>query len=376
MKTWNAAIWILAGLSALWADAGNAADVGPGRAVVHSALGGFILGYDIDPDGTEGLLSEALTLPGGGYDIAVETFDQRTGAIVKVVRQQSATDNAYATLGIFSGHVGLVEFEHTRGLYVDRRLYSTLSPLGANRITGRWTPPFSAAADIITSAAASQGSAESAFLGFKNSVSDFSSYVFGSNVGANTFGPLIQVTDPVFDANNSPVMAYDSGANQAVLGGSYGCYGCPTRIGLVDLATGTQSSFTGLGIGFVNGIAVDSETHIACTTSEIDFSVEFYDLVAGTGKIVVLPGATNQAQSGGAVAVDPINKLFLVGQEFSSTAFTGSSIHVFDENGNYIESLNGFRLPASPAYMALNPGQRTGYVIVTPALTSLQSFRY
>jgi hypothetical protein len=88
----------------------------------------------------------------------------------------------------------------------------------------------------------------------------------------------------------------------------------------------------------------------------------------------VLPGATSQAQSGMAVSVDPIHKLFLVGQEFSSTAPSGSSIQVFDEQGNFVESLNGFSLPASPAYMALSPNQRAGYVYGSE--TSLQSFTY
>ena len=128
--------------------------------------------------------------------------------------------------------------------------------------------------------------------------------------------------------------------------------------------------------GFVNGIAVDPNTGTACTATEIDFSVEFYNLATQTGFIVPIPGATNQSQSGQDVQFDPIHKLFLVGQEFSSTAPSGSSIQVFDEQGNFIESINGLSLPASPALIALNPSQRTGYVIVTPELTSLQSFTY
>jgi hypothetical protein len=213
-------------------------------------------------------------------------------------------------------------------------------------------------------------------MGFKNTVNDFSSYVFSSNVGANTFGPVFKVSDPVFNFDNSPVLAFNSTNNQAVLGGSNGCFGCTTEIGMVDLTTGKLTEFEGLGFGFINGIAVDSATGIACTATEDDFSVEFYDLAKQTGIIVVLPGANNQAQSGGAVAVDPIHKLFLIGQEFSSTAPSGSSIQVFDEQGNFVESLNGFNLPASPAYMALHPSQRAGYVIVTPDLTTLQSFTY
>src|SRR5579859_1075749 len=48
---------------------------------VHTALGGFILGYDIDSTGTEGLLAESVSLGGGKNNVAVETFDQKTGKI-------------------------------------------------------------------------------------------------------------------------------------------------------------------------------------------------------------------------------------------------------------------------------------------------------
>ena len=352
------------------------APIGPGNVVVHSALGGFILGYDIDQTGTEGILSEALTLGNGLHNVAVETFDQRTGKLIKILAQQSNSKNDFVTLGIFGNHVALTEFEHVTDLFVDKRIYATSDPINANKFTAKWTPPFQKPEDIISSMSASQGFPDAAVLGFENTSNDFNSYVFSANVGANTFGPVFKVDDPVFASNLSPALAMNNSTNQAVLGGSFGCFGCPTEIGMVDLTTGKLTEFPGLGIGIVNGIAVDSNTGIACTTTEDDFSVEFYDLAKQTGKIVVLPGATNQAQSGQAVAVDPIHKLFLVGQEFSSTARSGSSIQVFDEQGNFVESLNGFDLPASPAYMALHPSKRAGYVIVTPDLTSLQSFTY
>ena len=369
------ALFSLASSPAAVAQA-NQAPIGPGKVVVHSALGGFILGYDIDQTGTEGLLSEALVLNDGNADVAVETFDQKTGKIIKIVKQQSDSKNDFVTLGIFNNHVALTEFEHVTNLYVDKRLYGVSNPLSSNQITGQWTPPLPNADDIIQGTAASQGLPNTAVLAFKNTGNNFNSYVFSSNVGANTFGPVIEVTDQVFDFDNSPVIAIDSATNQAVLGSSAGCFGCTTEIGMVDLGTGKQTEFEGLGLGFINGIAVDSNTGIACTSTEDDFSVEFYDLANQTGIIVVLPGATDQSQSGLDVEVDPIHKLFLVGQEFSSTAPSGSSIQVFDEQGNFVESINGLSLPASPAYMALHPSERAGYVIVTPALTTLQSFTY
>jgi hypothetical protein len=66
-------------------------------------------GYDVDVNGTEGLLCEALTLPNGNHDIAVETFDPSTGAIVKVVRRIKNTQHALVTLGVTGSSVGLVE---------------------------------------------------------------------------------------------------------------------------------------------------------------------------------------------------------------------------------------------------------------------------
>jgi hypothetical protein len=384
MRIRRVAAEVLIGLSSLavgitagaQTDGSRQVPIGPANVVVHSALGGFILGYDIDQTGTEGILSEALTLANGNANVAVETFDQRTGKIIKIIDQQSDSKNDFVTLGIFGNHVGLTEFEHVTDLFVDKRLYGVTNPLDSNKITGKWTPPLPKADDIIQSMATSQGSPNTAVLAFENTGNDFSSYVFSANVAANTFGPVFQVTDPVFNFDNSPVLAIDTATNQAVLGGSNGCYGCTTEIGMVDLATGKLTEFEGLGFGFINGIAVDSNTGIACTATEDDFSVEFYDLAKQTGIIVVLPGANDQSQSGLDVEVDPIHKLFLIGQEFSSTAPTGSSIQVFDEQGNYVESLNGFELPASPAFMALHPSERAGYVIVTPALTTLQSFTY
>ncbi len=342
--------------------------------IVHTAFGGFILGYDIDRQGTEGVLCEALTLPDGRHDVAVETFDQRTGNITGVVRRMAHTLNDFVTLGIAGRSVGLVEFEHVTTLFVDQRRYLTMDPLQASMFTGEWTPPLTAE-DIITSMSVSQGVPTTAFLGFHNGGTN-DTFVFSSNVAANTFGPLITVDDPVFSFSNSPVMALDRASNQAVLAASTGCPLCPPRIGLIDLSTGTASVFNGVGLGYVNGIAVDSSTGIACTSTEIDFSVEFYDLSTRTGFVVPIPGATSQAQRGQDVQLDPIHGLFLVGQEYSSTAPSGSSIQVFDEQGNWVESIDGLSLPASPTRLALNPRSRTGFVLVAPNLTSLQSFTY
>jgi hypothetical protein len=343
----------------------------PANVFVTTAFGGFILGYDIDKNGTEGVLSESLSLGDGNYTVATETFDQSTGKILKIISKQTETRNDFVTLGIYGNSVGLIEQEKSRGLFVDKRLYATMNPLSANRLSGQWIPPLTKN-QLILGIAPVQGSNTTAILASQN----FNSFVFSSDVAANTFGPSFTLTDTVFGFNDSPVMAIDNQTNQAVIAASNGGIQSNAQIAEVDLATGNVIQFQGIGFGFVNGIAVDSADGIAVTATEIDFSLEFYDLATQSGFIVPLRGATNQSQSGGYVAFDPINKLFLVGQEFSSVAPSGSSIQIYDIHGNFVKAVNGLTLPASPAYMALNPAKRYGFVIVTPALTQLQKFTY
>jgi hypothetical protein len=163
--------------------------------------------------------------------------------------------------------------------------------------------------------------------------------------------------------------------------------GPPPVIAQVDLTSGKVTEFNGLPgpfpfrEGFVNGLAVDSDDAIACTTTELDFSVEFYDLKKKKGFAVMLPGATNQLQSGSDVEYDPINKLFFVAQSVSSTASSGSSIQVYDTKGNLVESLNGFNFSNASnvvfTHIALNPNNRSGFVDGPDSgVTEIQSFTY
>jgi hypothetical protein len=154
----------------------------------------------------------------------------------------------------------------------------------------------------------------------------------------------------------------------------------------VNLKSGNVTDFSGLpGLppfrqGSVNGLALDSDDSIACTTTEVDFKVEFYNLKTKKAFAVTLPGATNQLQSGSDVEYDPVNRLFFVAQSVSSTA-PGSSIQVYDTKGNLVESLNGFNFSNASnvifTHIALNPSHRSGFVDGPDAgVTQLQSFTY
>jgi hypothetical protein len=362
-----------------------AAPVGPGNTLVHSQFGGQIFGFDIDQNGTEGVLSEAKLLSNGNVLAAVETFDQKSGKILKVISKTETQDD-FLTLGIAGTSVGLVEREHVTGIYVTKRIYEMLNPLASNKFTGIWTPPLNAK-DIITGMSRNQGVPTAAVLYFENTGNNFDTFVFGTNVAENTFEPAVDLTDPTFMTSNAPVVAYDSVTNEAVIASSDSAVGGPApMIALVDLAAGTVSEFTGIRgpypfrQGSINGLAVDSEDSIACTTTEVDFRVEFYNLKTQTGFAHVLPNATSQLQSGSDVEYDPVNKLFFVAQSVSSTG-SGSGIQVYNTKGKLVESLNGFNFSNASnvvfTHIALNPSNRSGYVDGPDSgVTDIQSFTY
>jgi len=350
-----------------------------GHVIVHSKFGGQIFGFDIDQNGTEGVLSESKTLANGNFLAAVETFDQTTGKILTVLVKTQTQDD-FITLGVVGNSAGLVEHEHEISFLNVQRTFNVVKPLGANKFTGKWTPPIGTQ-HLISEVSRTQGSPNAAIFAYDNS-GNFIPWVFSSNVAANTFGPVIKIQDSFNFGSAPPPMAYNTVTNQAVLGGGNGCFGCAPVIGLVDLGKGTFTEFNGVGFGFVNGIAVDSADNIACTTTEDDASVEFYDLTTQTGFTVVLPGSSEQQIFSGAdVEYDPVHRLFLVAQPVSSTAASGSSIHVFDPSGNFIESINGLSFSNAgnivAAHIALKPSNRTGFVDGPSAgVAEIESFTY
>ena len=351
-----------------------------GRVVVHGKFGGRIFGFDIDQNGSEGVLSEAVRLDNGDLLAAVETFDLRTGEIIAVLATTQSQDD-FLTLGVVGNGVGLIEFEHEIDLLNVERTFHVINPLSSNRFTREWTPPIDAD-HLIERVSRTQGSPQAAFYAYDNS-ENFQPFVFRSDVAANTFGPAVPLTDENFSSTGLvPVLAYNHLTHKAVLGiATLGNPFVPPVFALVDLNDGTQTVFSGVGLGDVNGIAVDAETNIACTTTEIDFSVQFYDLASQAGFSQFLPGAISQFQSGADVAVDPLHRLFLVAQPNSSTAPGTSSIHVYDEQGNYIKSIDGFHFSDAGnvvrMHIALYPSRRFGYVDgPDPGVTEIQGFRY
>ncbi len=349
----------------------------PAPIIVHSKFGGEIFGFDVDQNGTEGVLSESQDLNNGNVLAAVETFDQRTGKILKVLTKTETQDD-FVTNGIVGSSVGLVEHEHEISFLHVKRTFHTINPVSANKFTGQWTPPLQKL-DLIAKVSRNQGVPEVAVFAFKNG-GDMHTFMFTSNVAANTFGPFITLADSRFSFYESPMVAFDSKNNQGVLAGFNGVL-VPPVMGLVDLTTGKVTEFAGVGSGTPNGIAVDSNTGIACTTTTDDAGVQFYNLKKHTGFSETLPGANQPGEFGTEVAVDPVHQLFFVAQPFSSTQANSSAIYVYDEKGNLKKTMNGFHFQDTfkviPTHIALNPTRRIGFVDgPDDGVTEIQSFSY
>ena len=361
-------------------EAGFAQTIG-GKVFVHSMFGGQIFGFDIDQNGTEGVLSEAQTLANGQVLAAVETFDQKTGKILAVLAKTQTGGDDFITMGVVANSVGLIEHEVEGSLFRVTRKFQVINPLNSNQFTGMWTPPLGSQ-DIIMpgGVSRSQGIPNVAVFVYDNS-GHFTPKVFSSNVGANTFGPIAKITDSNNFGSIPPPIAYDSVTKQAVLGGGPGCFLCRPVIGLVDLTNSTFSEFVGIGFGFVNGIAIDSADGIFVTTTEDDAAVEFYDLSTQAGFTVTLPNSGGQQfYSGADVEFDPIHKWFFVAQPNSSVS-SGSTIYVYDTQGNVVRTLNGFNFSNAfnviGAHIALNPSTRIGFIDgPDQGVTELQQFAY
>jgi hypothetical protein len=346
----------------------------PKPVIVHAALGGQILGYDVDQNGSEGVLSEWYLENNGQAFFAIETFNQKTGK-VKIVKkiQQPVYAGDFVTLGVVGTSIGLVERQYSDP-YIYKTDYELLNPLSGNKVSGVWKPGLSKVDNHVWGISESQVSSTTAVLGYN--INTFQSFVFGASVATNTSGPLTRLTDEAFNNANYPVIAMDVSTNQAVVAaGGGGLIGTP-ELAIVDLTKGGFSEFTGLGEGETNGIAVDSADGIACTSTEEDWNIEFYDLANETGFEEGLEGATSDINSGGDIQFDAVNKLFLIDQQVCAGQENGTCIQVYDTQGNWVETTSvidqGF------GHIAFNPNTRTGFLWLNDngKFDELQSFTY
>jgi hypothetical protein len=345
--------------------------VGLGK--VLSSNAGEIFGFDIDRNGNDGALATSTN---------VETFDQGSGAILKTFPKSPPNGTSYNFDAIVTGDVGLVTRDvMPKGKIFAKRFYDLMDPV-EGRFIGKWTPPVN---DIeVEAAGPNQTTGMTAIFAIelkKNDIPD----LFESNVAKNQFGKVFHLNPRTFGVGNLPQVAQDTATNEAIIATSPDggrVQGVAPINVLVNLETGKQTQFSGLnngefGAGFVNGLAVDSSTGIAATTTELNAQVEFYDLAQQTGVAAQLPctGDTSEGNSGDGIANDPVNGLFLVTEPSYCGGSQGSAIVVYDEKGNLVETITGFKFALGEPAPTINPSKRMGWTF-GPGFNQLQQFFY
>lgn len=358
--------------------------VGLGK-VLTTADGGQIFGWDINSSGSDGVLTTATTTQ-EGYLVSVETFDENTGKITKSFAKENGPRDSYLEDGIFANDVALItHFVVPKGTIYAKRRYDVMNPVTQGRFTGTWTPPVR---DIdVQEHADNQSTTTSVLYAIELKNNDVPDLVV-SDIAAET-SKVFHLDPNKFGLNDGPQLAQDTGLNRAVIAyspDSGAVFGQAPINALVNLTNGHMQQFTGYNngpthAGFVNGLAVDPMTHVACTTTELNAQVEFYDVAKKSGIVAVqLPGtqAGDQSNSGAAVTNDPLHHLFLVADpDYAPTG--GSAIVVYDEQGNVVEAITGFtfsnRFSVVPLHISVNPSTRTGWVD-GPNVNQLQQFFY
>jgi hypothetical protein len=353
--------------------------------VLTASDGGQIFGFDIDSNGNDGVLAAA------GSQISVQTFDETTGKITKtlgaITGKKVGKGDDYVADGIFAGDVGLVDFQKAGipGQTPTKDMYHLSNPVTKNHLNGRWAPPLKLF--NVLEWAPNQSTDTSVVFGYQREGSDPLDLIV-SDVGKNTFGKVIGLNETDFALGTQPQLAEDTVNNLAVMATSpsFGAAGGPPPvIWTVSLKSGKMTHFSGVncpgsvGCGYANGIGYDSSTGIACTTTELDAGVEFYNVAKETGTRVQLPNNAGQLEAGDFVANDAVNGLFLIAQPVSSTSPSGSSIQIYNESGTLEESINGFSFSDAstviPVRISINPTSRSGWVN-GPQADQLQEFSY
>jgi len=358
----RSAVIFLAGLSA--------AAVSADPVEYHGALNGTILSFAIDRTGTEGMLGEFVKIDDGKYDAALETFDLSTGALISFIRRRpNSTGHDYLPFAVLGDHTGLFAEEKTqrRSGLISEVLYETIAPLGANAVTGAWTPPLGPRSNII---AMSRNTAADTtmFLG-QQTQTGRQLYLIGSDVTANTFQPRLRLPKRF---NDTSLVEYDASTGLAILSNYLSCETCGARLWTADLATGDIQPLVKVGKGFLASMALDQDDRILCTTTVTDFSLELTDLATHATQTIVLPNAASADHAGYWVSYDAVNRLFLVSQPMSSTGF--SNLYAYAPDGTLVETIGGLHL--SYSQVGFNSTLRKAYAIKSNNSQKLEVIAY
>jgi hypothetical protein len=209
-------------------------------------------------------------------------------------------------------------------------------------------------------------------------------YSVQNNAIVNTIDPGMGNPEdyPFFGIN----FAQDTSLNKALILGAPPGDVCQAPVGrVVDLNTGVSTPVDTTGVyGAIEGAVIDSSTHTAFFQSVCDQALIAYDMQTGSKRKFYMPAhdlfvnfPVGSIGIGGweasSMAIDPVNHLLLVSQVVPADLFSLNynalmQVHVYDESGNLIKTMEQFQLAGSRdfgndrEFLQVNPNTRTGYV--------------
>ena len=350
--------------------------VGPGS-ILTSKFSGQIFGWGIDENGTDGVLTEVVPGMGNSFTSIVEAFDQPTAQIKKVVRKQNSGPSGNRELaveGILANDIGLIDDERLYPNFVRRDVYYVMAPVLGYKITGAWTRPHGH--NFLIYDIADQQTDPVAVMAatiLDGSIKNPPTFeVVVTDVAMNKILHILHA--PKLDGVNYPyLVAEDTTTHHAYIPAAN--YQSETVFVDFDVRTGHVSNkFVAPPFGGpVIGMAIDSATHMMCTTTGTTYSVQMYNLKTEKQTFVgQIPNSRGEGQAGNSIAADPINHVFLVEQP--NSLLGGSEIYVYDEKGRVLEGLTGFAFGPSSGIRVVATS-RSGYV-AGPHPNQLQAFTY
>ena len=266
------------------AAAGEASDVSTisMNGVAPADGGSPVDGFGVDATGANGFVTSNGASNAAGQAVSsVDTFSQRTNAITGT-DLSSVISDSYGTLddggaGMFAGHTGLISDSTASATS-----YDVLKPLGT--VAGAWNPPTGNGsiqpADNQQTSSAAFGTWTNGGQGVENAG------MFTANVKAGTFGPVYPIQSAV-QSFTLPVMsgvAQDTATGTGVVAASdFTNLSAPPTFITVNLATGATQTFSGVGSGIPDGVAVDSSTGTAVSPEQNGAGI--YDLATGSGSM-------------------------------------------------------------------------------------------
>jgi len=221
MVAWFIFIGLIVGSQSAAAQTANVAGSHhPGKLgkVLSSAYGGQIFGFDVNQNGNDGIIDDAVSLSNGGLKSAIETFDIDTGKITKIVKTlvSKTANDELVTFGIGGNDVGLVDEERVtiKNEHVTRNdLFYLLNPVSGQQITGPWTLPDSKGA-LLWQLAQNQTTSTQLAVVYRFSGSNSVPWLYLTDLATNTI--LKSIPLPVFQDNFLLTFAQDTATDEAV----------------------------------------------------------------------------------------------------------------------------------------------------------------